>query len=544
MVYSLFVLVSGLLLANIFLMYKNNQVIEVNKGLQEEAERIKVNTLDIIRTIHQVDMGARGYALIDSKLQRGVTIEGFVKMDGIFQTLAQSLAEQNFPMTSFQTMKDSIGLYLNTVREMIVLVDEGRKEAFNEKLRVDLGHYAYLSYARFAEHVNKFENSIANDASHRYRLALRNGYLLQIVLFLIMVPSLIYMMFLFNKTISISTALAAARQDTADVLAGQKVALERLVHERTNEILAQNEEISAQYEEITTHNEQLQLHQREIERQRSELEERTSRLTEAYETIERQHLIIQERNKELSDEISEQNRDLRKANLELIEQNSKLEQFGYIISHNFRGPMARIIGLSHLLKTQVNEQDRANIIDLMVKSTNDFDSVFKDLSLILSIQKLNTDVFMRIALDDVMEKVIGMLESEITATEAEVLFDFTQAPVIISLPKYIESIFFNLVSNAIKFRHPDRKPMVIIKSSVVGSQIFVSVTDNALGIDLERYGNAVFNLYKRFHFHVEGKGLGLYLVRTQVEALGGKIWIDSKPETGSVFRIEFVAESS
>jgi signal transduction histidine kinase len=325
------------------------------------------------------------------------------------------------------------------------------------------------------------------------------------------------------------------------VLASQKEELEKLVHDRTNEISSQNREISSQNEEILSHNEQLQLHQREIERQRSELEVRTEKLIEAYQTIERQHSMMQERNKELSQEISEQNRDLRKTNLELIEQNSRLEQFGYIISHNFRGPMARLIGLSRLLKDSRDENDHANIINLMIKSTNDFDSVFKDLSMILGIQKLNTEVFTKISLEEVMVKVMTMLEGEIAATGADVMFDFSKAPTFISLPQYVESILFNLVSNAIKYRHPERKPMVIVKSKLVGQQVHLSVTDNALGIDLERHGQAVFNLYKRFHFHVEGKGLGLYLVRTQVEALGGKVKIDSKPESGSVFRIELKA---
>lgn len=537
-VYVLFVLISALLLANVFLMYQNNKVIEYNKTLQEEAERIKVNTLDVIRTIHQVDMGLRGYALIGSSVQHDVVTGGFSQMDTIINRLETSLDKQHFPMGSFKIMKDSTYIYMATIHRMLDMLEHGRHKEFNEELRKDLGLFAYLSYVRFANHVNGFENSIAQKAHARYQLALRNGYVLQLILFLFTVPALLYMMYLFNKTIRISTQLATAKQLTADMLAGQKQELERQVQERTNEILAQNEEIIAQNEEIVSHNEQLNLHQLEIERQRNALQERTEKLTEAYDTIERQHRMIQERNKELTQEISEQNRDLRKTNLELIEHNGKLEQFGYIISHNFRAPMARLIGLSRLLKDSDHESDRENLINLIVKSTSDFDSVFKDLTLILNIQKLNTEVYTKISLQEVMEKVTTMLELEINATATEVMSDFSKAPTIVSLPQYVESALFNLVSNAIKYRHPDRKPIVIVKSRIVGHQFQLSVTDNGLGIDLDRHGSTVFNLYKRFHFHVEGKGLGLFLVRTQVEALGGKIKVDSKPDNGSVFRIE------
>ncbi|RAV99233.1 sensor histidine kinase [Pseudochryseolinea flava] len=537
-VYILFVLILSLLLANIILMYQNNKVIEYNKAQQEEAERIKVNTLDIIRTIHQLDMGLRGYALIFSDVQHDVVLKGFAQMDTILRRLEVSLAKQHFPMESFNTLRDSTNIYIGTIRSMLVLAEQQKIGEFNAMLKKDLGLYAYLSYVRFTNHVNSFEDSIAKQAHARYRLALRNGYVLQIVLFFIMVPALLYMMFLFNKTIRISTQLAAARQDTADVLSRQKLELENQVQERTNEILAQNEEIIAQNEEIVSHNEQMNLHQVEIERQRNALQERTEKLTEAYQIIERQHNMMQERNKELTQEVSEQNRDLRKTNLELIEQNNRLEQFGYIISHNFRAPMARLIGLSRLLKDSDQESDRANLINLIVKSTNDFDNVFKDLTMILSIQKLNTDVYTKITLDEVMKKVTSMLEQEIFTTDAEVLTDFSKAPVVVSLCQYIESILFNLVSNAIKFRHPDRKPIVIVKSKMVGHQFLLSVTDNGLGIDLERHASTVFNLYKRFHFHVEGKGLGLFLVRTQVEALGGRIKIESKPDSGTVFKIE------
>ena len=539
MVYVLVTLIPVLLLANIFLIYQNSRVIEYNKGLQDEAEKIKVNTLDIIRSIHQMDMGLRGYALINSKKQLKVTTDGLVRIDSVFDRLEGALLRQDFPMESFHIMKDSVYLYFDILRDMITLVDEGKIGEFNEVLKEDLGFYAYLSYKRFADHVHSFENKIAADARWRYKLALKNSYILQIVIFLITVPSLFYTVFLFNKTLKISKELHLAEQKTSSILASQKEDLERQVQERTNEIQAQNEEISAQNEEMVAHNEQLVLQQDEIARQRNTLAEKNTKLEEAYATIEQQNQLIQQKNEELSREVIHQTRDLRKTNLELIEQNSRLEQFAYIISHNLRAPMTRLIGLSSILELAETAPEKDKIIQLMVKSTSEFDNVLQDLTHILSIQKLNTKVYSVIDLSEIIQKVVNMLENEINSTGAEIITSFTKAPALYSLPQYIDSIFYNLVSNALKYRHPDRKPVITIKSRKVNNFIQIIVSDNGLGINLSKHKDAVFNLYKRFHFHVEGKGLGLFLVRTQVEALGGHIKVESKLGAGTTFKIDF-----
>lgn len=99
----------------------------------------------------------------------------------------------------------------------------------------------------------------------------------------------------------------------------------------------------------------------------------------------------------------------------------------------------------------------------------------------------------------------------------------------------MESIFYNLISNAIKYRHPDQRPYIRIKSDLNGDYVQINVAGNGLGIDLKAHKNNLFSLHKRFHYHVDGKGLGLYLVKTQLEALGGKIDVRSMEGEGSVF---------
>jgi signal transduction histidine kinase len=535
-IHALMVSIAGLLLLNIFLIYRNSRVIEINKQLQEEAEKTKVNTIDIIRTIHQIDMGLRAYALIGAQSQLKVVNDGYPRLDTIFTNLNRSLAMQKFPMGSLETLEDSIYLYIGTVKTMAAMLPDSL-EQFKDLLRKDPGYLTWKSYLRFSAHVNAFEDNIAAQARLRYNRALENSYWLQIALFLITVPALLMMMRLFDRNVNISRKLVVAERATIDLLASQKEDLERQVAARTNDIVMQNREIIAQNEEIRQHNDQIMLHQNEIERQRQDLIDKNEKLQEAYETIGRQNLIIQQKNRELMAEVDHQTQYLRMKNQELAEQNARLEQFAYIISHNLRAPMARLVGLASVLRRSGDEEEKSTIVDLMVRSTADFDDVFRDLSMILSIQKLSPAVYSSIPLAQVTQKVMHQLSSEVDEARVHVNTDFSEAPLLHSLPQYVESIFFNLISNSIKYRSPERLPEINVRSRRENGTTQLIFSDNGLGIDMNRHRDTVFNLYKRFHFHVEGKGLGLYLVRTQVEALGGTIRIESDPQIGSVFTI-------
>jgi signal transduction histidine kinase len=357
------------------------------------------------------------------------------------------------------------------------------------------------------------------------------------MLFILIVPALAYTTYYAGKSLLLSEQLRHSEEQRNSILARQNVKLEQMVQERTNEILSQNEEISAQNEEITAHNEQLVSQQEQIESQHFNLVRQHEELVQAKRIIEEQNRTIQLKNDALNTDVERQTHDLKQTNLELIEQNNRLEQFAYIISHNLRAPMARLVGLSVILDLAKNEEERANIVKLMVKSTHDLDQVIKDLSYILGISKLNTKVLHDTSLLALIEKVKTMLEGEIKETGAVIETDFSQVASVISLPQYLESIFYNLLSNSIKYRHPHKTPLIRVSSQQADEYIKIEVSDNGLGIDIDRYQATLFNLYKRFHFHVEGKGMGLYLVKTQVAALGGKIEVKSKLDVGTTFAI-------
>jgi signal transduction histidine kinase len=522
--------------------YRNNLVIAFNKQQQEDAEKIKVNTVDVIRSLHLLDLSVRSYAFVKNEHYMRATGSAINRNSVAFLQLEAPLKSQNFPMPDFYHLRDSVNAYIELTRDMLALVNKGNIAEFVNILDKDPGYKVWLQFGRFSKQVNAFEDEIARQAKLRYEEALRNSYLLQILLFLISIPTLAYTAFQANRTLSLSEQLRKSEMEKSRILLDQNKLLERTVHERTREILAQNEEISSQNEEIVAHNEQLLMQQREIEIQRNNLHTKNEKLQEAKRTIEIQSQLIQQKNNELVVEVERQTHDLKRTNLELIEQNNRLEQFAFIISHNLRAPLARLIGLSNILDFAKDETEATEIVRLIVKSTHDLDQIIKDLTLILGIQKTSSLVIGQIRLDDMLYKILNTLEEEIKETQASVKFDFTGVESLTSLNLYVESILYNLVSNAIKYRHPDRLPRIAIQSKLVNGYVQIDVSDNGIGIDMAKHRDYLFSLYKRFHFHVEGKGMGLYLVKTQVEALGGRIEIESKVNEGTTFSI-FLRES-
>jgi signal transduction histidine kinase len=141
-------------------------------------------------------------------------------------------------------------------------------------------------------------------------------------------------------------------------------------------------------------------------------------------------------------------------------------------------------------------------------------------------------------LENVLEGVRKQLSSQIAEAKAVVSTDFERVPKVIYPNIYLESILMNLLSNALKYRHPDRIPEISLKSTVENERVVLIVTDNGLGIDLKRYGHHIFKLRKTFHKHPESRGIGLFMIKSQIEALGGEISISSEPNIGTTFVVK------
>lgn len=297
--------------------------------------------------------------------------------------------------------------------------------------------------------------------------------------------------------------------------------LENQVHKRTSEIQIQNEELLQQQEELSAHRDILEEQNSIIAQSMSELETIKSNL----------EVTVKERTIQL-----------KEANHELVQHNSQLEQYAFITAHNLRAPVARLKGLMYILEhsSGINELNR-DVINKIIKSAHEMDDVLSDMNAILELKNKNIGQAYEVKIKVVIGKVIKILSSNIYQSDAEIELNLKVSNIFANEP-YLESIIYNLVSNAIKYRSSERKLNIVISSCRNNNgTVLLKVADNGIGIDLSKFGGKLFGLYQRFHDHVTGKGLGLYLVKTQVEALGGTIEIDSEAEIGTTFIISLPA---
>ena len=225
---------------------------------------------------------------------------------------------------------------------------------------------------------------------------------------------------------------------------------------------------------------------------------------------------------------------------DLIHQNKHLEQFTYIISHNLRSPVANIMGLSEMLNENgLDDEIRSEVTSRISSSIKNIDTVIKDLNNILQARELLNEKKELVYFSDLMESIKIGLHDKIESEQAQFNCVFDEVDGIFTTPGYLYSIFYNLSSNSIKYRHEDKTPILTIRSRKLKNKIELTFRDNGKGIDLEKNGAQLFGLYKRFDTSAEGKGMGLFMVKTQVEALGGTINVKSKPGEGTEFIIQF-----
>lgn len=222
---------------------------------------------------------------------------------------------------------------------------------------------------------------------------------------------------------------------------------------------------------------------------------------------------------------------------QLIWQNKNLEEFAYVVSHNLRSPVSSLLGLTQLAKTHPDEPETIrDILEKISTVSHSLDQVIKDLNTALTVQQKQTLNKEAIDLIELLHEIQNILQPELEHCEVD--FKTTlEVNALVSVRSYLHNILYNLVHNAIKYRHPDRKPSISISSRLTDEGVQLQVEDNGLGLDAERIGEKLFGLYQRFHLHVPGKGIGLYLVKSQVEALGGSITVRSKPDEGSTFTV-------
>ena len=307
--------------------------------------------------------------------------------------------------------------------------------------------------------------------------------------------------------------------------------------ETNNKNKTQLEEITAQNEQISDQKDKLEKNFAEIKYSRDQLNLSKEQLSDALKTIRVQQRALVDENKILAFEVLKKNDDLTKNNQQLIKYNNDLEQFSYTVSHNLRGPVATIMGLLSIINKEGIDEGNSVIFTKLQKTVNHLDDTIRDLNRVLDIRSGTFQVRKPISFRDVVTEVKASLDKEIQQSGILFTESYKESFDFISIPSLIKSIVYYLVNNAIKYRSLKRKPEIKILTGELNNNFIITIFDNGNGIDLRAHGEKVFQLYKRFNTHTEGKGIGLYLVKLQTEILGGKVEIASAVDEFTEFKI-------
>jgi signal transduction histidine kinase len=237
---------------------------------------------------------------------------------------------------------------------------------------------------------------------------------------------------------------------------------------------------------------------------------------------------------------------LRKSELKLKQsvevignQNQRLVNFAYIVSHNIRSYSAHILAAVSLLEDALDEEEKTEIVQDMKVASDNFGETVAHLENLIAVQSQTEVNRETIDLNSYIDKCLNVIVTDVITTHAHIHNHIEPGTEIDYNPAYIESILLNLLINAVKYKHPERHPEIHISLSGSGNSTAMHIKDNGLGMDLHKYGHKLFGMYNTFHGNADARGLGLFIVKYQVEAMGGHIYAESEPGKGTTFTVMF-----
>ncbi len=218
-------------------------------------------------------------------------------------------------------------------------------------------------------------------------------------------------------------------------------------------------------------------------------------------------------------------------------QNKKLVSFAHIVSHNLRSHTANFSMLLDFLAHEKDESEKSNIVDMLTDASDNLMETLEDLNEVVTINTNANLVKQPTPLKNKIETIRQNLSSYLKENHAKLINQVPSTIEIQVIPEYIDSILTNLITNAVRFKNTERDPIITLNATGENGNIVLSVTDNGLGIDLKKDGSKLFGMYKTFHDHSDARGMGLFITKNQIEAMNGKVSVESQLGIGSTFKI-------
>ncbi|GCD76751.1 hypothetical protein JCM31826_02330 [Thermaurantimonas aggregans] len=222
----------------------------------------------------------------------------------------------------------------------------------------------------------------------------------------------------------------------------------------------------------------------------------------------------------------------------ITDQNERLRSFTYIVSHNIRSYAANIDGLIELINGNlISEEEKPEMLNLLRQASSNLMETITTLNEVITIERKVSDKIQTIELNSVIKKVLSVVQKEIVDNQIIVVNEIPDGVKVMFNPAYLESVILNLTTNAIRYRRNDVRSFIKYVYKEEKGKKIIEVSDNGKGIDLQKFGKRIFNMFETFHGNPDAKGLGLFITKAQVEAMGGKIEVESVVNEGTTFRI-------
>ncbi|WP_084165841.1 PAS domain-containing sensor histidine kinase [Dyadobacter crusticola] len=228
---------------------------------------------------------------------------------------------------------------------------------------------------------------------------------------------------------------------------------------------------------------------------------------------------------------------LTKSNEIINRQNKRLANFANVVAHDLRSYSGNFRSLMSLYDMAEDEAERVTMIGMLKELSTGFSSMVEHLSEMAKIQNLETDNYQPCNLLSYVSTAINSLSLQIKSLGASVMTNVDPDLQVLAYPAYLESIILNLLSNALKYRHPERVPQINIDAVCADGHVQVFIKDNGIGIDLQKHGKDIFEMFKTFHGNADARGIGLFITKFQTEALGGHIQVESQVDQGTCFKV-------
>lgn len=221
------------------------------------------------------------------------------------------------------------------------------------------------------------------------------------------------------------------------------------------------------------------------------------------------------------------------------EQNKRLLNFSYIVSHNLRSHTSNILSILNFLEKASSEKERSELMQHLKKVSRSLNDTLYNLNEVVSIRNNINLIMEPLNLLDYINQALKVQSELIAIKKAEIINKVSSESMVNCNPAYLESILLNFISNAIKYSHPDRIPVLEIEANQQQDHMVLSFTDNGIGIDLQRNKDKLFGMYKTFSNNPDARGIGLFITKNQIDAIGGRVEVESQLGKGTRFSIYF-----